>query len=635
MASKFGGIAVETTRSKFGGSPVGQEQPAKQSDFDRMKKLQFGRGEERALDLSGTAADAVIDPLLTVGSAAIAEPLAGLGGLAKSITSGPEAGAETTEAIREGLTIQPTTGVGKAALGSVAETLAPVGEAISAVEKGLGDFAFELTGSPALAATAASVPTAVMELVGLKGLKSARPGTILKNAAGRPTKTLRKLLDKSGLDFDSLAPELKASIPDKIEPGILVGGGKKKLASEAEKIVAEQINTGARHDALAGLKTEGGKIVPDTSSVDAVKQGKTRRVGGNVVVDKNGSEAIKQGFSPGFIQAVKTSSPATKSEMARMSRIMRQIKKNERLGLDMRPSDVAGDSITGRIKFIRDEADVARKELNSIADKKLRGKEIDSQPVLDSFQEALSELDVELVQELGGVPKPNFKGSLISQDRSSQRVVKQLMSLMAEGGAPDALRFHKMKKQLDIMIDFNKKSASGLTDAGKKVLKKVRSSLNDSIREVDTDYARVNDVLSESLGTLDGLDDAVGSIDIFGTGANKALGTRMRALLSNQQGRVKIENAIDKINETTKNLGGKFDDDIKDLIMFSDGLEAKFGTTAKTSLAGDIGKVAEKTIGGARAAATEVVGKTVGKGMEKLRGVNDFNSFEALDALLK
>ena len=113
----------------------------------------------------------VLEPAATVISGAIAEPLAGLAGIAQAINpfADPGAGAEAVEATREALTFQPRTEAGQAGLQSVGEVLAPVGEVVSGAEKALGDTTFELTGSPALAAFATSLPTAALEIIGIKG----------------------------------------------------------------------------------------------------------------------------------------------------------------------------------------------------------------------------------------------------------------------------------------------------------------------------------------------------------------------------------------------------------------------------------------------------------------------------------
>jgi len=591
--------------------PDQQPQP-KQLTNEQFKELSlFEQFKQLQADQPKIAREQILDPAVTIGAGVGAEIAGGLTGLATAPFVGTEQAQKNIEAVQEALTIQPFTEGGRETLQTIGKAIAPVAEILEPIPQALGDFTLDLTGSPALAAAAHSTPTLALELIGLKGLQNVRRGTRLIDDAGRPTKTLRKSLDQRGLDFDSLSPEAKQAIPDVAVPEFLPGAN--APAGASEKALIQQIKAGGREDALAGLKVTGD------------------RVG----VDRLGVEAIKQGFEPGVVQSIKTSSPATRAKMRKMVKVMRQIKKSARVGVSNRPSDVVGNSITARIQFIRDKADIARKELNDIADTKLRGKDIDIAPVTAKLQDSLAELDVNLVDSPSGIPKPDFRGSLISKDKTSQRVITDLVDLLSEGGKPDALRAHKLKRQLDIMIDFNKKSAEGLTDAGRNILKGIRKELNNAVRNVDSDYARVNDTLSQSLDALGGLDDAVGSIDIFGKGANKALGTRMRALLSNQQGRIKIDNAVQSIDDTVFNLGGKFDDNIKDLVMFSDALDSRFGTTARTSLAGQTEQaVRQATEQGITRTVFQKGAEVLGKGAEKLRGVNEFNAFESMNSLL-
>lgn len=108
-----------------------------------------------------------IEPALAIGTGIVAEPIAGLAGLAATPFGGAQLGTEAIEATREALTFQPKTEPGRAGLQAVGETLAPVGEVLSKVEKTLGDATFNATGSPALAAAAATAPTAFGELLGI------------------------------------------------------------------------------------------------------------------------------------------------------------------------------------------------------------------------------------------------------------------------------------------------------------------------------------------------------------------------------------------------------------------------------------------------------------------------------------
>jgi hypothetical protein len=555
-----------------------------------------------------------IEPMATVATGALAEPIAGVAGIAQTLNpfAAPGAGAEAVEATREALTYTPESVKSQQVLGELGGLVEPAFSWGQEKLDAVGNAVLEMTGSPAAATAVTTTPAAVAEIFGLKGLKSIRQGTRLLDANGRPTKALRKQLDKSGLDFDGLSEDVKALIPEYADKKLLPVGDAKK---QTEEIVKQQIKAGGTDDSLAGLKVSGNKVIADPLA----------------------NETIKQGFREGVVQAVKTSSTKTKRKMLKMARIMRRSKKSERSALDVRPTDVVGESVVERIMFVRDQADDAKKRLDDIAENQLKGKYADYGSVKNTLSEVLDEIGVNLtIDSKTGKAKPIFEGSVILKDRSSQRAIRDLVDLMQDDVNPDAFKLHRMKRQLDALIDFRKQSPAGLGKEGKKVLRNVRSSINDTLRSTNKGYAEVNDILSQTLTALDDVDSATGTIQTTGRGASKALGTKLRALLSNQQGRVNLENALDSIESVAVGLGGKFDDDVKALIMFADALDDRFGTAAKTSLSGQVEQGAKQAIKdvATRRGMVEKGVEVAGRSVDKLRGINDFNAFEAIEKLL-
>lgn len=154
-----------------------------QADIPKVQQL-LGELEGR-----GSAGAEIIEPLATMVTGAVAEPLAGIAGIAQSINpfAEPGAGARAVEATRGALTFRPQTEAGQAGLEAVGEALQPVGEAIQSVERGLGDVAFEATGSPAIAAAATALPTAIL---------SAFPAAKIFKNAGKPTKAQLKIMSE-------------------------------------------------------------------------------------------------------------------------------------------------------------------------------------------------------------------------------------------------------------------------------------------------------------------------------------------------------------------------------------------------------------------------------------------------------
>lgn len=154
------------------------------AEIERREKLEAINSEiaKRESQQTSFGEDIVggLETAATVVSGAVAEPLSGIAGLAQSINPFADegAGVDAIKTAQQTLTYQPRTEAGKRQLSSVAETLQPVGEAFQSAEQYLGNATLEATGSPELAAIAHSIPTAALEALGVKGLRSTGKGSM-------------------------------------------------------------------------------------------------------------------------------------------------------------------------------------------------------------------------------------------------------------------------------------------------------------------------------------------------------------------------------------------------------------------------------------------------------------------------
>ena len=98
---------------------------------------------------------AVAEPIAAMGSGIIAEPVAGFAGLA-ALPFGSDAAANAVNYYRDQLTYSPRTEAGQGGMAAVGEAMAPIGEAMDYAASGAGDYVYDKTGSPALAAAAYS-----------------------------------------------------------------------------------------------------------------------------------------------------------------------------------------------------------------------------------------------------------------------------------------------------------------------------------------------------------------------------------------------------------------------------------------------------------------------------------------------
>ncbi len=188
-------------------------------------------------------------------SGAIAEPVAGIAGITQTLNPFAEegAGAQAVEATREALTFKPRTETGQSQQQAIGETLAPVGEALSSAEKFLGENTLALTGSPALASIAHTLPSAALELIGIKGARSL---TAIKAPS---SKLIKKTLIESAPDIDKIKGASRAIFNELDSSGVSV-------KQPALKRLESNLNRIARKEGIDA------RVTPEAAgAIDAVK----------------------------------------------------------------------------------------------------------------------------------------------------------------------------------------------------------------------------------------------------------------------------------------------------------------------------------------------------------------------------
>ena len=570
---------------------------------------------------------------LTMGTGAVSSVGAGLAGLASLPFVGVDQSADIVRSIQEAGTYQPRTEAGKTILGAVAKPFETLERGMSNV----GGAVTEYTGSPALGTAAYVAPDIVATLFGLKAFQNLKGGTVLKQG-GVPTRELMDALNQHNIVYSELSPAAQAAIPD-VAPRTMLGTSSTPKA--VESALVKEIQEGGRQRGLA-------------------KYTASQRE--KLVADELANEAIRQQFAEGDVQMIKTSSPATQAKMLQMLKNREAIAANSANDILLRPSNIVGDSAAERLKFIAQKSTSARKELNDIAKTNLKGKPFDVAPIEQTFLTSLDELGVGF-KMVDGKPVFNFNGSIIQADRSSQRVLKDLAGLMADStkGAPDALRAHNLKRQIDALVDYQKTPQKGLTQSGENILKDVRRALNDALRTSDPDYARVNDIISQSLQLFDQLDSATASkITVKKTlSDSRGMGTELRKLFSNYQSRQDLDVAIRAMDDLAKKfastsesrqvgpyLGGpramtapNFNDSIVDLARFANVLDDKFGTVAKTSFEGAGARAVKFGMQAAQGGVTQAAARGAGEKaidvLNRMRNIDEYNAYRSIEELLK
>lgn len=612
------------------GRKVTVEGPSGMPDAARrvvMKKWEAGEySQMRPLGELGALAEMGAEGLTGALGGLVAYPY----GAYVTATEGEEAGQAARRQLQESMTYEPRLPESKMMGYQIGEAVKPyVEKAMPYVERGLGAIQESAKGATAPLGETASetagylmrqLPQTALEAGGLYGtgalLGSVRKGTVLKDSAGRPTKELQTILDKRGLTFEALDPEVQASIPAVMpEPKLLpsqLSGPRRELGRD---IQAGEVAAGSTQRGVAGLTQVGGEVVPDIGA----------------------QAAIKQGWDEGFVAGVKQANPETRSEMLKMLDQRKRIAADRKaLKEGGRPSDIAGDALMQRYKFIREQMNSARKELDSIASKNLSGVQMNTRPALEVVRKNLDDLGIDVIGTTStGKPVLNFKNSLIAADPASQRMIKTALDLMEQSGS-DALRFHNLKRQLDNLIDYRVKSGKGVTKEGQRFLKDIRGQLNAQLRELDPNYARVNDTLSEGLDLIQSFEKSAGAkVDMAAPNADKLIGQQLRRLFGNTQARVGMEDTIKQFDDMTKRLGGKFKTDVYDLAEFANELDDRFGAVARTSFKGEIESGVETALRNIGRSKGEMAIEAISRTAKKLSGVTDDNAYQTMESILR
>jgi hypothetical protein len=549
------------------------------------------------------------------------EGLTSLGGLAMG-----KGGAESTQAAQALTGALPTVPMGENAqqlISSISEKfqaspemVQDIFKAFSTLGPSIGDATLEATGSPALATAARILPEALESVGGL--------------AAGR---------------------QAAKAIPDAIGSAQDIAKTGKELSTElfttqskTKQAIAQKLASGQLDRDVAGFKL----IEPPKPTPEQIAAGSPTPKP-RVAVNQLDKEALKQGFDKGVVASLKGAAPVDRTKFRKMVDIMERSKNNDRFSATNRPSDVLGDSLMKRVKVIQKANFAAGRQIDKAAEG-LRGKSVDLSEATNGFAESLDELGVRLLRDDKGNLRPDFELSQLSPgDRGPLKEVIRQMNIKGRGGV-DGFSAHKMKRVIDNNVTFGK-TKTGLSGDAERALKSFRTGLDDALDNKFPEYNRVNTAYSETIGALDALQDVAGKkMNLSGPNADKATGTLMRRILSNAQSRVTLLDSINDIEDIAKKyerfrgeldptrIEGPFNsslnDDLLGQVLFVDELDSVFGTTARTSLQGQVQQGVEAAARAARSPTDAVIsaGASV---LEKARGINEEGAFKAIKKLLE
>jgi hypothetical protein len=342
------------------------------------------------------------------------------------------------------------------------------------------------------------------------------------------------------------------------------------------------------------------KSIPDSSTV-----AQYQLINDRVVADPLAVNAIDQGWDSAVLGSIKTSSNKDKFQMTRMLGVFEEGKIRADYAALNRPEAVLGKSMLDRVNFLINQNKSSGIEIGKIAKQKLKGQKINVDPAVGKLLQDLEEIKVKVVlgNENGFLRNPtiSFDGSQLQADRSSQRLLRDVMKYLNDVDSTDALSVHELKKFLDSTLVYGKKAANPIAPKIDEILKSFRRNLNDSLNVINKDYQAANKKFSETITALDAIQDAVGKkVEFDSDRASDAFGTALRKVLSNYGTRNSIIDSIDLVETVARKYGMNINDDLIKQLVFVNEIDRMFGSVAPSSFKGQIEQAAKKGLDFAR-----------------------------------
>jgi chaperonin cofactor prefoldin len=345
-------------------------------------------------------------------------------------------------------------------------------------------------------------------------------------------------------------------------------------------------------------------------------------------------EARKQGFDDSVTTLIANAGPRTKRRMLKQVLTVEKGKGDTRAKALLRTADEAGEAVIKQFDFVKRSNEQAETQLGRVT-KGLKGKSADVSEPINSFFKRLENLGVKFDED----GKPNFETAVFEGSTPAESLVNKIALRIKRNKGfddTDGFKAHEFKKFIDENVNFEK-SEGGLSGRVDRAVKSLRSDINESINNISDRYKQANKQFSDTITTLNEMQKVAGrNLDFSGPNVNKAVGTLLRRQTGNDKSRANLLTAIDNLEKTTRKYGGSFDDDILSLSIFADELDAVFGSGARTSLRGEVGKagvdaaidISQMTLTGAAAVGAKALNR-------KRLGINEKNQLKAIKDLLK
>ena len=405
-----------------------------------------------------------------------------------------------------------------------------------------------------------------------RGVVGANPIDLAASAAeffgASPENTFRltDLANDTPLDF---TPNPESSLSKPVAGGMSVGDALEMTVESAMPLKA--VDTGLKYLDEAIDFSGYGRVAPVSAETQAALDVARRADGADqtkmvdqsqpigetaiprVVDDEDATLLLSRLLPENQMAMIRNASPETKQKMLEM--LNQAQSSNANPGVFRMPRDVVGEQISQRAGALSEVASNYGQRLNATVQKN-SGLPVPVQGARDKFADGLSKLGIGIVEDpKSGEMVLDFTRSTPEGIDGSEKVLNNIWKRLNGYGEHVGFdQMHRDKQWLSEQANYASKE-TGVSGAVDKLIKDTRSSMNDTLRNVSPEYARVNDGYSSAVEPFREIARLTGNpmADLDDPKVIAELARKSRGLTNNTAQGVDLRFAIDGMNDNVLN----------------------------------------------------------------------------------
>lgn len=256
---------------------------------------------------------------------------------------------------------------------------------------------------------------------------------------------------------------------------------------------------------------------------------------------------------------------------------------------ELPPNSVIGESAMERFRTVSKYQKQASRDIGS-AVKESSSLQVGAEDLADGFMDSLEKLKVSFAND-----KADFTLSNLANSNTGpiNTIFKRLSN--SDGSFKD---LHEIKQMIYEQVSYgtDPRMSKPISDKGADVLKRLASDINEKLRKAAPGYAEANDRFKSAAEVVYPFAKAMGRrFDPESELVDNLVGQELRKVLTNYASAPDMITAYRNLDEVARGIGGKFNDDIGNLIVLNSELE-RIGSFKAGSFQGVQEKVTDRLL---------------------------------------